>query len=372
MRNVAPPLLIGALLVAISISLAAVAATFAVARPARAELDAYMGSYINADYSVGAGSDTVAPLDPRIIEIARNDEAGLSSNPNAEIVDVFYVNPPDPNDDSDNNDIFVNPPATPAPNQTPTPAPTPLPDGSTITPSPKPGETPKPTLPPGTTATPTPRPGTTTPTPKPSSATPTPAPTPPPTPAPTPTPTPAPTPGVYYLHNNPSPPSGNTVSQHDLSCDTTVPIAPTLYNYDTDQDSGPGRRIVRGGSGPGETDNQRHQHWTTPASPVAVTISGNVRVDLWAAAKDFNTGTTIHGTVYLSDVFGASRTVLAQAGFAFQGASTWSQQTVLMGMIYTLPAGHSLELMVISPGTSADDLWLAYDTAGYRSRFTLP
>jgi hypothetical protein len=372
MRKLAPPVLLGALLVAISISLAAVAASLAVARPARAELDANLGSYLTADYSVGEGTAPVAPLDPRIVDVARNDEAGITSNPDAEIVDIYYVNPPDPNDDSDDNDIFVDVPPTPAPNETPTPAPTRLSDGRTPTPTPRPGETPGATLPPGSTATPTPRPGTPGPTPKPSTATPKPAtPTPPPTPAPTPTPTPPPTPGVYYLHNNPSPPTGNTASQHDLSCSTTVPTANTLYNYDTDEDSAPGRSIKKGGTGPNEADNRRHQHWTTPAMPTAVSINGNVRVDLWTAAKDFGNG-SIHGTVYLADVFGPSRTLLAQAGFAFQGQASFSQSTVFMGVNHTLAAGHSLELMVISPNSSSDDLWIAYDTTAYKSRFVLP
>jgi hypothetical protein len=366
MRHLALPVLIAALLVATSIAMAAVAASLAVARPARAEIDANLGSYLSADYSAGEGAEPLAPLDPRIIEIARADHAGLSADPDAEIVDVFYVDPPDPNDASD-DDIFVNPPPTPGPNETP--APTRPPDGSTVTPTPKPGETPGPTLPPGATATPTPRPNTTTgPTPKPA----TPTPTPPPTPVPTPTPTPAPTPGVIYLHNNPSPPTGDTSSQPVLPCTTTVPIAPTLYNYDTDYDSGPGRVIQRGGSGADEVDSQRSQKWQTPASAAAVTINGTIRVDLWTAAKDFNAGLTVHGTVYLADVFGPSRTVIAQASFAFQSTASWTQSTVFMSASQTLAAGHSLELMVISPNSSADDLWLAYDTAAYKSRVVLP
>jgi hypothetical protein len=368
MRNLAPPVLIGALLVAISIALAAVAASFAVARPARAEIDANLGSYLNADYSAGTGDESIAPLDPEIIDIARNDEAGLSSNPDAEIVDVFYVDPPDPNDDSDNNDIFVNPPPTPGPQDTPTPSPTRVPDGSTVTPTPRPGETPGPTLPPGSTATPTP---TTKPNatlgPTPNAATPT------PTPVPTATPTPAPTPGVLYLHNSPSPPTGDTASQADLPCTLVVPIASTLYNYDTDRDAAPGLVVTRGGSGAGETDPTKHQQWLTPASPLAVSINGAVRVDLWTAAKDFNTGVTMQSTVYLSDVLGGTRTLIGQAGFAFAGAASWSQSTVFMGVSgFTLAPGHSLELTVIVPGTSADDLWIAYDTAAYKSRVVLP
>jgi hypothetical protein len=107
--------------------------------------------------------------------------------------------------------------------------------------------------------------------------------------------------------------------------------------------------------------------------PIAVTINGLVRVDLWTAAKDFNTGVTIQSSVYLSDVLGGTRTLIGQAGFAFTGAATWGQSTVFMNVTgHTLAAGHSIELTVTVPDTSADDLWLAYDTSAYKSRIVLP
>jgi hypothetical protein len=81
----------------------------------------------------------------------------------------------------------------------------------------------------------------------------------------------------------------------------------------------------------------------------------------------------MQSTVYLSDVIGGTRTVIAQAGFAFTGTATWGQSTVFMNVSgHTLAAGHNLELTVIVPNTSAGDLWLAYDTAAYKSRIVLP
>lgn len=163
------------------------------------------------------------------------------------------------------------------------------------------------------------------------------------------------------------------MSQHDLPCNQTVPIATTLYNYDADRDSAPGRTIQRGGSGPDEPNPNKHQHWTTPAAPAATPISGLVRVDLWAAAKDFTPGVSIQSSVYLTDVQGASRTIFAQAGFSFQSTASWSQATVFMSVSgYTLATGHSLELTVITQNTSADDMWVAYDTSAYKSRIVLP
>lgn len=49
----------------------------------------------------------------------------------------------------------------------------------------------------------------------------------------------------YYLHNNPTPPVGNTTAQADLLMNTTAPTSGTLYNYDTDRDSELGIRLIR-------------------------------------------------------------------------------------------------------------------------------
>jgi hypothetical protein len=178
MRNIAPPILIAALLVAISIAMAAVAATIAVARPARAELDADLQSRLSADYSAGFETERFGPLDPRVVDIARNDERGLISDPDAEIVQVFYVRPPDPSDPADPEDIFVSPPATPTPaSDEETPEPTSGNGSGTPvrTPTPGPGVTQAPTTTSGATKTPKPNV------------------TPPPTPVVTPTPSPPPT-----------------------------------------------------------------------------------------------------------------------------------------------------------------------------------
>jgi len=180
-RNLVPVVLVAAALVAMSIALAAAAASIAVARPARANLDTDLASRLSANYSAGAESDTFAPLDPQIVEIARNDQRGLDSNPEAEIVDVYYFDPPDPNDHSGDGDIFVNAPPIPEPEDRPTSSPRGTPGDATKTPTPAPGATPRPTPTGGTTPT-------TNVTPPPTAvatATPTPSPTPVPTPQPT-------------------------------------------------------------------------------------------------------------------------------------------------------------------------------------------
>ena len=57
----------------------------------------------------------------------------------------------------------------------------------------------------------------------------------------------------FYLHNDPSPPSGDTVSQDPLPLNKLPALGGTLYNYDTDRDGDAGLLIVRGGAGPTES-----------------------------------------------------------------------------------------------------------------------
>jgi hypothetical protein len=91
-----------------------------------------------------------------------------------------------------------------------------------------------------------------------------------------------------------------------------------------------------------------------------------------AALKDFKSGTG-HGTIsILSDSFGGSSTPFAQVGFAMAGQLTFTLGTHLMNVNYTIPAGHSLEITLIVPNSSQEDLWIAYDTLAYRSRIVMP
>ena len=53
--------------------------------------------------------------------------------------------------------------------------------------------------------------------------------------------------GPLYLHNNPTPPTGNTRMQHPLPMDANAPTATTLFNYDRDRDSRAGRLIQKAG-----------------------------------------------------------------------------------------------------------------------------
>src|SRR3972149_5950577 len=90
MRGAIPAALIVASLVAISVALAGIASTFALADRASSELDADLASRIRADYSADPTGTTLAPLDEGLLESALQGEYRLGeAGDDIEIVQVF-------------------------------------------------------------------------------------------------------------------------------------------------------------------------------------------------------------------------------------------------------------------------------------------
>ena len=90
---------------------------------------------------------------------------------------------------------------------------------------------------------------------------------------------------TFYLHNIPTPPTGDTNSQVVLQIDTSSPTAVTLYNYDINRDSLAGLFIAQGGVGAGETDPGKHQVWRSGILSEDRCVVGDVTVDIWGAIK---------------------------------------------------------------------------------------
>ncbi len=180
---------------------------------------------------------------------------------------------------------------------------------------------------------------------------------------------------VLYVHNNPTPPTGDTTRQADLSMDTTAPTAEVLYNYDTDKDLEPGRNIHYGGSGTGEGNLDKYQNWQFTI-PEDLHISGDVSTILWSATKTFDTTKRGIVTAYLRDFDGAGYTEIANGTLDMdlwqQGSTTWVEREIIItGVDYTVLAGHILELKIIV-NSGSHDMWFAYDTTDYPSRVVLP
>lgn len=183
---------------------------------------------------------------------------------------------------------------------------------------------------------------------------------------------------TYYLHNNPTPPTGSTNAQANLSMSTAAPSATTLFDYDANQDSSPGRTIARGGSGGGEATLASYQNWRGPiAGVLGQTINGTVLVEFWSGMPSFAQGSAGEVTIFLRDVDSvtgitaeiASATVSAADWQA--GVNGWVKRSVAFTVNRTLLVGHRLEVKLIVGSGAASDMRFAYDTTLYPSRVRL-
>jgi hypothetical protein len=180
---------------------------------------------------------------------------------------------------------------------------------------------------------------------------------------------------AYYLHNNPTPPTANTTAQYNLTMTAAVPTVTTLYNYDTNNANRAGRGITRNNPPSAALlTAYRYVNWRTPVLAAALTLTGNVTVDVWSAT---NTGTANRNgslIAYLRDYNPTAGTYTEIANATYTGAyavgRTYYERpiTVTVAAAYTLPAGHQLEVKLESPtATSQNNMLVAYDTTTYPS-----
>jgi hypothetical protein len=185
--------------------------------------------------------------------------------------------------------------------------------------------------------------------------------------------------GIYYLHNIPTPPTGNTNRQANLPLDASAPTATTLYNYDANGDAFPGRLVDKGGAGAGESDLVKYQNWRSQPLSQPLVIAGTVNLELWSAIKDFGQGKAGSVMVFLRDFNPATSTYteISNATLTvsnWQGTSnTWVNKTVAISVSnYTVQAGRQLEVKIIVGASAGDSMWFAYDTVSYQTRLVLP
>jgi len=268
--------------------------------------------------------------------------------------------------------------ATDSPMVTPSPAPTQTNPPPTATPSSTPAPSATSTASYTSTHTPT---ATASLTP---SHTPTNTPTPTSTPTSSWTPTASPTlpgtlSGSIYLHNDPSPPVGDTTSHTTLSMDSVAPSAGLLFNYDTNRDSFAGLLIAKGGAGFTESDPTKHQRWRSGPMVVNTSINGAPQLVFWSAIKDFGAihkGGSVAAHLIATDgttiVWSISANIQAAD---WQGGSTsWVETSLTFGAPspMSIPAGYWVELVLVVEASSEDDMWFAYDTTNYPTRVVWP
>ncbi|MEQ8842839.1 MAG: hypothetical protein RIB98_17805 [Acidimicrobiales bacterium] len=144
-----------------------------------------------------------------------------------------------------------------------------------------------------------------------------------------------------------------------------------LPNYDTNHDDDPGRTIVRTAGDP-LPDVHRVQFWNVPVKESYHAV-GTPRLELWAAAADFDRNATIELTASLSTCHGYLECEeLSTRSVAFRQADFgggFGRVSVVMPAIDTIvPAGDYLLIGLSVPLTSGGDAWVAFDSSDYPSR----
>ena len=113
---------------------------------------------------------------------------------------------------------------------------------------------------------------------------------------------------TYYLHNNPTPPVGDTDAQANLHMDESNPTAETFYNYDQNYDSNPGRRVEESDGGPDGLELKEYQNWLTDPYSEDIHFQGTAVLNLYIAPDGFNFDNAGAFRVYLRDYDPVSET----------------------------------------------------------------
>ena len=180
------------------------------------------------------------------------------------------------------------------------------------------------------------------------------------------------TPSTWYLHNNPTPPSGNTTAQFNLPLTVTVPTAVTLRNYDTDCDGNSGRSIRRGLGAVSEVGACAYATWRSAPQLTGRVLTGTATLRIWGRkATSGGTNPTLRaylrvfdpGTATYVELGGADASITTNAWAS--SSFTWSPASV------ALPAGRQIEVKIVATGSNRDPE-IAYDTTANPASLQLP
>lgn len=180
---------------------------------------------------------------------------------------------------------------------------------------------------------------------------------------------------TWYLHNNPTPPTGNTTAQFNLALDATVPTAATLYNYDTACEARAGRSINRNTGLVTEAGSCRYATWRSAALAAARTLNGTATLAVFARkASTGGTAPTLRaflrvfnpGTSTYTELGTANATITTESTLSFASyALSWTLVSV------SVPTGRQVEVKIVATGGNREPE-IAYDTTAYPSALTLP
>jgi hypothetical protein len=149
---------------------------------------------------------------------------------------------------------------------------------------------------------------------------------------------------------------------------TTSPPGGPLPNFDPGRDDFPGLLVKKGDGSAGESDPTKYQRWSHSVGGETLSIE---KLEIWAAAKDFNRDKTVIFNVYILDC-GGNCQVLDSASATVSGAGKWQKTIVSFDdSDHTFAPGHELSVKIVVDNDSDDDMWFAYGTAAHPAHLSV-
>lgn len=190
------------------------------------------------------------------------------------------------------------------------------------------------------------------------------------------------------LHNKPTPPTGDTTAQSEMSMNLNPVSDITLFKYSTDLPPGgppeAGRfinvKLPAASATETETSKQYMANWVYQL-PGKTTFNGTVELKLWVARAGFDCASPAHIRAFLRDknketdsggdsLLATGNAVMVPSGIE---SCPFQQITLTMSLTnVTVQKNRYLELKVTNPNTTGGAVLIAYDTATYRSTLKLP
>ncbi len=180
-------------------------------------------------------------------------------------------------------------------------------------------------------------------------------------------------PTVLYLHNNPSPPTGPTTTQGNLSFSRSVPTATTLFNYSSNYDAGPGRSLLQTNNQLAETNDRSVQRWEYPIT-ADYSASSASSLTIWIAPQDFTPNKTVGLLVGLFDCDAGITSCWLLASSEVTTSmfpAAWTEVEIPFASVtHTFLTGRTFVLKIVPSPTTDIDVWVAYDTTSYPASFS--
>jgi len=180
---------------------------------------------------------------------------------------------------------------------------------------------------------------------------------------------------TWYLHNNPTPPTGNTAAQFNLPLNATSPTVATLFNYDTGCESRVGRSLIRGTGLVGETGACSYATWRSAALVASRTLNGSATLVVWARkTAALGTNPTLRAFFRVFHPATSTWTDLGTANVTVSANPTaaWARLSLAWSLAgATVAVGQQIEVKVVAT-SGTRDIEIAYDTTTSPSSLALP